>query len=262
MRFLFILYSFLALDALAQTGVGTTNPVNKLHLVGDTASPLKTGTNQNSLLRLSNSVSDLSLDFGISKDNYSWVQSRNSGNYSLSNSLILNPNGGNVGINTLAPTEKLEVSGSVLASGAIRSTTAGQLLHSVFLNESDLNVTNNITNSSTTETTVATYSYTPVSSSSKIYIEFDARCGISGGVSDEFASYIVVGSTKIQSNATLFNSGQGGGGRGNALFPILGYYTNSSTNALTISITMHRVTSDDTITVLPDMSLIIQEVAR
>lgn len=262
MRYSFILFFFFTYNLQAQTGVGTINPINKLHVFGDTASPLKSGTAQNSLLRLSNTSSVSSFDFGISKDNYSWIQARSSSSYAVNYPILLNPNGGNVGIATLSPSEKLFVTGSVVAGGTIHSVSAGQLLNSVFLNESDLGITNNIQNSSNTETTVVSYNYTPVSSSSKIYIEFDGRASVSGGVSDELVAYINVGSTKVQANSVVFSTGQGGGGRGNALFPIQGYFVNSSTNSVTISITMARVNSDDTITVSPDMTLIIQEVAR
>lgn len=262
MKYPFILVFFFTYNLQAQSGVGTNIPINKLHILGDTASPLKSGVAQNSLMRLSNTSSVSSLDFGISKDNYSWIQARSSSSYAVNYPILLNPIGGNVGVGITSPSEKLSVNGSVLANGTIRSVSAGQILNSVFLNETDLGISNNIQNSSTTETTVVSYTYNPVSSSSKIYIEFDTRAIISGGGPDELVAYINVGSSKIQANSAVFNTAQGGGGRGNALFPIQGYYVNSSTNNITISITMARVNSDDTITVSPDMTLIIQEVAR
>ena len=175
---------------------------------------------------------------------------------------MLNPNGGNIGIGNKLASHKLTVTGSIHATGTIRSSSSGQLIHSVFLTESDLGVSNTISNASTTETTVATYTYTPESSSSKVYIEFDARASISGSVSDEFASNLYVGSTLIQSNKVLFVTNQGGGGRGNSLFPISGYFTNSSKGNLIVAVKIQRVSSDDTITVDPDMTLIIQEVAQ
>jgi len=260
--YLFSFFIYFASSLAAQVGIGTANPVTKLHISGDTASPNKTGFSQNSLLRFSN-VSDAAvLDLGISKDNYSWLQSRNSSNYGLNYPLLLNPNGGNVGVGNKVASEKLTVSGSIHAIGAIRSSNSGQLINSVFLNETDLGVSNTITNASTTETTVASYTYTPISSSSKIYIEFDARVYISGSLSDEFDANLYVGTSSLQSNKVLFGAGQGAGGRGNSLFPINGYYTNSSTGNLTITVKMRRISSDDTITVDPDMTLIIQEVAQ
>jgi hypothetical protein len=71
-----------------------------------------------------------------------------------------------------------------------------------------------------------------------------------------------VGSTLIQNNKVLFVMNQGGGGRGNSLFPINGYFTNTSTGNLIITVKIRRVSSDDTISVEPDMTLIIQEVAQ
>ena len=262
MRLSFLLSFFLTSHLFAQSGVGTTNPKSKLHVLGDTASPAKSGNAQNSLLRLSNNNNIGVLDMGVSKDNYAWIQSRDSSDYSAGYPLFLIPNGGNLAIGSTTASEKLTVNGSVMATGSIRSTADGQLLNSVFLNESDLGISSNITNSSTTETTVATYTYTPVSARSKIYIEFDSRAIISGSTGDELATHIYVGSNKIQTNTVLFSNGQGGGGRGNSLFPIQGDFQNSSTSNLTITIKMQRVSSDDTITVFPDLSLIIQEVAR
>jgi hypothetical protein len=260
--YLFLFFLYFVPSLTAQVGIGTTNPVGKVHISSDTASPIKTGFAQNSLMRLSNTSDASVLDFGVSKDNYTWLQARNSSNYGLSYPILLNPNGGNVGIGNKSASEKLTVTGSIHATGTIRSSSPGQLIHSVFLTESDLGVSNTISNASTTETTVATYTYSPISSSSKVYIEFDARALISGSVSDEFAANLYVGSTLIQNNKVLFVTNQGGGGRGNSLFPISGYYTNTSTGNLIITVKIRRVSSDDTITVEPDMTLIIQEVAQ
>lgn len=259
---LLLLFLVLSTTSKAQIGIGTSSPVNKLHLLGDTAQPVATGSTNNSILRIANSTNSAVLDFGQSKDNYSWIQSRNSGNYATTYPLLLNPNGGNVGINNTSPAAKLTVTGNISASGTIRSTATGQLLNCKFLNESDLGLSGTQDIATTTETTIATYSYTPVSSSSKIFIEFDTKATISGSVADDFASHIYVGSTNIQSNRALFNTGQGGGGRGNAIFPISGYYSNTGTSTLTIYIKANRISSDDTLTITHDNSLIIKEVAQ
>ena len=47
---------------------------------------------------------------------YSWLQSRNLSNYALNYSLALNPNGGNVGIGSVAPNYKLDVQGGTINS--------------------------------------------------------------------------------------------------------------------------------------------------
>ena len=52
------------------------------------------------------------IDFGQWGANYGWIQSRNAGDYSLNYSLLLNPNGGNVGIGTTSPGAKLDIRGS------------------------------------------------------------------------------------------------------------------------------------------------------
>ncbi len=260
-KFLLLFLVFFT-SANAQIGIGTTSPISKLHVVGDTAQPLPSGSTANAIFRISNSNNSSVMDLGQSKDNYSWIQSRSASNYSNSYPIVLNPNGGNVGINTTSPNEKLTVSGSITATGSIRSTASGQLLNCKFLNESDLGLSGSQGISTTTETTIASYTYTPVSNSSKIYIEFDTKASISGSTSDDFASHIYVGTTNIQSNRAQFFTGQGGGGRGNAIFPISGYYSNSGTSALTIYIKANRLNSDDTLTITHDNTLVIKEVAQ
>lgn len=248
----------------AQVGVNTTSPVNQFDVVGDTAAPAKSGSTRNGILRLATSSAAAVVDFGIAKDNYAWIQSRNSGNYSTLYPLLLNPNGGNVGVNTASPSEKLTVQGNVHVIGKVIPAAAGQLLNVVLLNEGHLSMSNTATINSTTETTLVSYTYTPVSSNSKIYVEFDGNTYINGHGNDEFDTYLNIGGSRVQANFVRFDGGGsgGGGGRGNAPFPISGYFTNSNTSNLTISITGKRSSSDDNLELSPDVTLIIKEVSR
>lgn len=248
----------------AQVGVNTTSPVNPLDVVGDTAAAAKTGTAKNGVLRLASSTANGVFDMGLAKDNFAWLQARNATNYATTLPLLLNPNGGNVGVNTASPDEKLTVQGNVQASGKVIAAGAGQILNMVFLNEADLGFNSSITVSGSTEVTLVSYTYTPVSSSSKIYVEYDGRARLSGSNTDVVETFLNIGGTRVQTNTMRFDGGSsgGGGGRGNPPFPIMGYYQNSSTNSITISVSAFRTSTDDNLTVFPDATLIIKEIAR
>jgi hypothetical protein len=96
----------------AQTGIGTTAPVNKLHIEATTADPATSGATANGNLRLSGSGATHVLDFGLSSTStFSWLQARSKSAYGTYYNLVLNPNGGNVGIGTSSPTAKLNIAG-------------------------------------------------------------------------------------------------------------------------------------------------------
>jgi hypothetical protein len=80
-------------------GIGTVTPVNRLEVKGIFGAPITSGTAQNGIARFSQAAGPGSLDIGFG-DPYSWLQSRSSGDYTTNYNLVLNPNGGNVGIGT------------------------------------------------------------------------------------------------------------------------------------------------------------------
>jgi hypothetical protein len=240
-RFLFI-FLFLLLTTPfvghAQVGIYNTTPVNKLDVQGDTASPATSGTAANSIVRFRRESGIFQvMDFGISKDDYGWLQYRKSDGYtsrvsSLRLWLLINPNGGNVGIgyagtqSSNMPNEKLSINGGLIATGRIISPVAGQLLSVTALTEANLALTasrffSSSSLSPTTEVQLASYAYTPYSSSSKWIIEFDADALINGSSADEFETYIYVGNTLVQTVRARFDASNGGGGRGNGIFPIV-----------------------------------------
>lgn len=106
---LFLTLAFLG-NSYAQTGIGTTAPVNKFEVVATTADPASSGSSANGNLRLGATSSSHVLDFGLSSsNNYAWLQARLQSNYGTNYSLVLNPNGGNVGIGTTSPAKLLTV---------------------------------------------------------------------------------------------------------------------------------------------------------
>ncbi|MFD3408543.1 tail fiber domain-containing protein [Aquirufa sp. HETE-83D] len=114
--------------SFAQTGIGTTTPVNKLQVETATANPATTGSAANGNLRLSGVSAAHVLDFGLSSSsNYSWIQSRNK-TYGTNYSLIINPLGGSVGIGNVSPAGTLEIgssTGSVPGFLVLNPTTTG-----------------------------------------------------------------------------------------------------------------------------------------
>ena len=121
-KLLFILLASCALvKASAQTGIGTTTPVNKFEVVTATADPANAGATANGNLRLGPSSGSHVLDFGLSSTStFSWIQARLKSNYATTYNLALNPIGGNVGIGTSSPVSTLTV-------GNAAGTVAGEI---------------------------------------------------------------------------------------------------------------------------------------
>lgn len=115
MRKSYLFLFFLSAVVSAQTGIGTTAPVNKFQVETTTADPATTGVAANGNLRLSGtSGASHVLDFGLSSSStYSWLQSRSRTNYATNFNLILNPNGGNVGIGATSPLDRIVIGAAV-----------------------------------------------------------------------------------------------------------------------------------------------------
>jgi hypothetical protein len=107
------------LDLSGNLGINTTTPGSKLHVVGAMQAPATSGTGTNGMFRLgATPTTNLVLDMGVEATTnvYTWLQSRNQTNYASNYSLALNPNGGNVGVGSVAPNYKLDVQGGAINS--------------------------------------------------------------------------------------------------------------------------------------------------
>ena len=111
--FIFITLGFIN-STYAQTGIGTSTPVNKFQVEAATADPATSGASANGNFRLSGTTGSQVLDFGLSSSStYSWLQSRSRSGYGTNYNLLLNPNGGNIGIGNFSPDDKLVIGSSM-----------------------------------------------------------------------------------------------------------------------------------------------------
>jgi hypothetical protein len=95
-------------------GINTTGPVQKLQVEGVVGNPAFVGTTQSGIFRISNTTDNATLDFGIrAGGNGAWIQSTDETSLAANYSLLLNPNGGFVGVGTTVPIASLDVENSV-----------------------------------------------------------------------------------------------------------------------------------------------------
>jgi hypothetical protein len=108
-------------------GIGITTPLQKLQVDGVVGSPASVGVTQSGIFRISNTTDNAVLDFGITiAGSGAWIQSTDETSLAANYPLLLNPNGGNVGIGTLVPADKLHVIGNIRINGGDILNWGGQ----------------------------------------------------------------------------------------------------------------------------------------
>ena len=138
------------IDSNGDVGINTTSPASVLEIVGkqifaDSASNLLTSTTKSALRVRGSSDSSYSLWMGVETNNADpYIQGSN-GTGSFATPLLLNPFGGNVGINTTTAAAPLEVSSttggvilprmSTTDRNAISSPTDGEMIYNTTTNK-------------------------------------------------------------------------------------------------------------------------------
>jgi hypothetical protein len=150
--------------------------------------------------------------------------------------------------------------GNITADGYIRGGANGQHLNTSFYTFDNGEVSNGDNND---YVDFASISYTPVSNSSSLYIEYNATYAVNGSNEDSFRSRIMVDETEITWRNQSWADSEGGGTRSAVLFPIAMVFSNSVTTALTIKIQAKRDGADDTITLNTNSAVLkVSEYAR
>ena len=121
-----LLFPFLLLATIStyaqNVGIGTTTPPAKLTVLGSPSNPSFPGTASTGTFRIG-VVANEGIDFGkMGSPSYAgWIQAGYNG---TEDPLSLQPSGGNVGIGTTTPANRLSVSGNVDISGNLGIGTA------------------------------------------------------------------------------------------------------------------------------------------
>jgi hypothetical protein len=98
-------------------GIGTVNPVAPLTVYHGTAgTPATSGSSGDYSIAMRMHVSSIGLDFGTYTSGTSWIQNRLYNNYASNYNLVLQPNGGNLGIGKASPTSSLHIYRSTAGS--------------------------------------------------------------------------------------------------------------------------------------------------
>jgi hypothetical protein len=157
---------------------------------------------------------------------------------------------------------------SVDRNGIVTQTAwdVGEVINTRVYNNTDLSMSATTTINSTTYTNVATITYTPKSTTSYLWIEFDAHYDYSNGTTtDDFFSRITVGGSAIVEKNQIMVGQIGGGTRSGTIFPISGRYTNSTTSGIAITVQARWGSADDNIRVYGSSTsgyMRIQEIGR
>lgn len=108
------------INASGDVGVGTTVPQLKFQVSGTSGYPATSGATQTGVARFRGGFANV-LDVGQAGAAPwgMWLQATNNTTLSTTYPILLNPNGGDVGIGNTAPAYKLDISGTMRATGTI-----------------------------------------------------------------------------------------------------------------------------------------------
>ena len=109
----------LRITSSGNVGLSVTSPDLRLHVNGINALPSSSGSTPTGYLTLRNKQGGSShgMFMGVSDVSpwCSWIQAQDANNNATTYPLLLNPNGGNIGIGTINPGYKLHVEGSLMS---------------------------------------------------------------------------------------------------------------------------------------------------
>jgi endosialidase-like protein len=110
--------SSIDISAAGNTGFNTASPNLRIEVLGSAGLPVNSGTTPTGIARFSQSGGAGVIDFGFGgASGAGWVQATSSANLATNFQFLINPNGGNVGIGTSAPTDTLSVNGTASKPG-------------------------------------------------------------------------------------------------------------------------------------------------
>jgi hypothetical protein len=110
--------SSIDIAASGNVGVGTASPNLRMEVLGTVGLPVNSGTTPTGIARFSQAGGVGVIDFGFGgATGAGWLQTTSSSNLATTFPFLINPNGGNVGIGTTAPTDTLSVNGTASKPG-------------------------------------------------------------------------------------------------------------------------------------------------
>jgi hypothetical protein len=117
----------LRVTSSGRIGIGTDSPVARLSVrsAATNAWPATSGATPTGLISRLQGVDNLCLDVGANSGSGAWLQSTDAANLGTSYPMILNPNGGNIGIGNKTPTARVDVAGGIRALGGSPTFTSG-----------------------------------------------------------------------------------------------------------------------------------------
>jgi hypothetical protein len=104
-------------------GIGTVTPLLRTEISSAYGDPATSGTTPTGIMSLTTPNAYRGIYFGIANDGSTypgWIQVSDWNDLSETRNLLLNPRGGNVGINDPAPAEQLDVTGNANVTGVYK----------------------------------------------------------------------------------------------------------------------------------------------